>query len=144
MEAMEISVRSMPAPGHIYRRRAGRAWGKEAVTVIVTETPNPKHIDAMGRPLEITPAQFAELKSDPHIMAAPAGGGDPEIPGLVAQLAAKDEEIARLRKDHADAVESAERQLLAVGKHAEAQGARIAELEGEVERMRAQLAKKRG
>ena len=144
---MQISVRAIPPPGNLYRRRAGRPWPAEPVIVKVVDSPKPHKLNAKGQieefSDEITRAQYAELQRDPHINAYPVG--DPNAaPVLDAQaaLAEKDREIAALRKELSGYAEIATEERRAIAAEAEEAGKKVQALESEVERLRAQLAKR--
>ena len=144
---IQISVRAIPPPGNLYRRRAGRPWPAEPVIVKVVDNPKPHKLDAKGKieafSDEISPAQYAELQADPHINAYPVG--DPNAAPVLesqAALVEKDREIAALRKELSGYAEIAAEERRAIAAEAEEAGKKVAALEAEVERLRAQLGKR--
>jgi len=132
---IQVQVRAMPAPGHEYRRRAGRAWSRAPVTVKVVDHP----ISAD----EISPAQYAALQADPHIAAMPLGGGDDgALVEVKADLLKAQSEVEQLRKQLAEAAEIAEEQKRVAASEIETAGQRIRQLEAELELLREKLAKR--
>lgn len=134
---MQIQVRALPAPGHDYRRRAGRTWGKTPTIVRVVDSP--------ASPDEITPTQYAQLREDPMINAVPVGEAtaeDLEVAALKAQFVKANATTTELRKQLADMVEAQEAQRTEASKLMATTGARVIELEREVEHLRGELAKK--
>jgi hypothetical protein len=144
----EIVVRAMPVHGHEFRRRAGRAWGKQAVTVKVVENPKPHQYREDGTIAaysdEISPADYKELTEDQHL--AVFAKGDPnagDMLGAQAEIGERDKEIRKLRKDLADAQEASDLERKATSKEIEDLGFKLAEAQAEAEKLRAQLGKKK-
>lgn len=144
----EIVVRAMPAHGHEYRRRAGRAWGKQPITVKVVDAPKPHQYREDGSIAaysdEISTEDYKELTEDQHL--AVFAKGDPSAGDVLeahAAIGERDKEILKLRKDLADAHESAELERKATSKEIEALGMRLKEAEAESDKLRAQLGKKK-
>jgi hypothetical protein len=104
---MQVTVRALPAQGHEFRRRAGRAWGKSPVVVTVVDEPKPHTLDKSGNVVEfsdeISPAQYAQLLDDPnHISVVPVGGGDPQNLDLRGKLQIAESELAKARAQLAE------------------------------------------
>lgn len=132
---MQIEVRAYPAPGHEYRRRAGRAWSSKAVVVEV--------VDAPVGDGQISPAQLAILRTDPMIAAVPVGAattGDLESAAIAARLSESEKALASVRAELADAIEQIEASGRALSESSERDRARaehIKALEAEVAMLRA-------
>lgn len=144
---MEISVRAIPPPGNLHRRRAGRPWAAEAIVVKVVDNPKPHKVDAKGKieaySDEISPAQYAELQADPHINAYPVGDPNaaPVLEGKNA-LVKMQAELEAARKELAGLVEVQEQERARVGKELEDLGRQVAERDAEIDRLRVQVSKK--
>ena len=132
---MQIAVRAIPAPGHIYRRKIGRAFTAEPTTLRV--------VDAPSAPDEITATQYAALQGDPHIVAMPAGGGDPQVLDLRAKLELSEAALAEARRALADADERQDAERAAISGAAASAGEEIRRLTAENDQLRADLAKRR-
>jgi len=144
----EIVVRAMPMHGHDYRRRAGRAWGKQPVTVKVVENPAPHKLKADGSiesySDEISHADYQELTEDPQI--AVFAKGDPnagEVLDAKAEAVELQKQVDALRKELSAAHEAAELDRKATSKEIEDLGSKLAMAEAEVEKLRAQMGKKK-
>lgn len=144
---MQITVRAIPAHGHEYRRRAGRAWGKAPIVVTVTDSPKPHHVDAKGKVVEfsdeISTAQYAELQKDPHISAVPVGGGDPQNLDLRAQLQEASEALAKARAELATMQEIQDANGRANATEAARMAGELMAARAEVEALQAKIAKRR-
>jgi hypothetical protein len=149
-----FAVRAIPAPGHVYRRRAGRAWSKEPTIVKVVDDPKPPHVelDRDGKKIvtlsdEISPKDLAALQADPHLAVVPYGrgadaGDSIEVNQLKAENIRLQEELEKTRRAQQDAVEEIKLVGDTARKLAEENGIRIARLQTELEAAHAQLAKK--
>jgi hypothetical protein len=144
---MQITVRAIPAPGHEFRRRAGRAWSKSPEIVTVVDSPKPHTLDAKGKIVafsdEITPAQYAELQADPHISAMPVGGGDPQNLDLRARLQIAEEALASARAELASMQEAREATGRENAKEANRVAAELMAARADIEALQAKLAKRK-
>lgn len=137
---LRLSVRGIPVNDHKYRYRCGMPWGKEAVEVVVIDEPKAGQI-----PIQISPVQYAELQSDPHIAVSAVGepGADAgELTMAKAQIIQLTAELARARKEMAGMVEDHKASSTAMIAEAERTGAKVAGLENDLAGLRAQIASK--
>lgn len=130
---MQIKVRALPAPGHVYRRRAGRAFSKDWTLLDVVEQPSQEN--------EISPLQYKELQSDPRITAIPVAADDAGALEALGDLAEAEAVIVKLRRELSEAAERYEESARAGEAAAKSAAEKIAMLEGQVEQMRAELAR---
>jgi hypothetical protein len=128
---MQIKVRALPAPGHIYRRRIGRTFSKDWTVLDVVDHPS--------KPDEISPLQYKELQADNRITAIPVAADDAGALESSGKLAEAEAEIVKLRRDLAEAAERYEENARAGEAAAKASAEKIATLEGEVAKLHAEL-----
>jgi hypothetical protein len=139
---MQISVRAMPAPGHNFRRRAGRAWTKDPILLNVVDQPKAPRVtlDQEGRSVvtysnEISPIDVEALKADRFISVTVVGGEQGELSemnALKARLVDLDEQIKNAHLNHQADIEELKALRVSSMKQAEESGAKIVQLEGEL------------
>lgn len=127
--SQQYTVRAIPAQGHLWRRRAGLKWPATPVKISVVDAPTGEG--------EITPAQFAQLRADPHIAVTSVGDADPMVSEGRAELLAALAKVDALRKDLADQAEAIEEERAQFGREAVSHADKLRELESEIERLRA-------
>jgi hypothetical protein len=135
------SVRAIPAQGHKFRRRAGRAWTKDIVSVVVVDKPDP----AATSPIEISPADLAALQADQLIAVSAQGSGDASADDLNAakvRIGELDRMLADARKAQQQLVEELADVREGAKRAAEDGGARIAQLTADLGALRAKVAKR--
>lgn len=131
----QIKVRAFPAPGHEWRRRAGRTFGKQPVTLTVTANPT--------APDHITPLQYAQLEADPRLLVKPASADDALSAEAMAQIAIKEAELLEAKRALAEAAELAEENRRAGEAAALKASADMLAKDAEIEDLRNKLAKKK-
>lgn len=141
-EPFHAFVSAIPSPDHAARYRGGPKgkklrWSKDRVEVIVGDVPA---YDA--KPMTISFSDWAELQGDPQIRAIPAGGNDPEVPNLKAEIDKLKKNLAALSVEHARLIEDREeerRQFTAADEQA---ARRLKDALDELDVARGKLAKK--
>lgn len=134
---MKVKIRAIPAPGHEYRWRCGKRWGKEAAVFEVVDQPQ--------GPSQISPVEYATLQSDDRIVVVPLEGSahEAEEANLYkARVVELEAEVARLRKEIDAGIEVAEEERRRVSVELEDAARKRAELEQELTMLRAKLSKK--
>lgn len=150
MNEQVFVIRAMPPGGLPRRFRAGRAWGKDPVTVTVVENPAPDRTekDRDGRVMitysnQITPTQLEQLRADPHFAVSalgPAGADAGEMNEAKAAVVALEQQLLESRRELAGALEDMKALRLQASKEAEEAGDRIMALEQSLADAKSQLA----